>query len=97
MSEVRLYHHNKEFVVEAKGHATGSVEMCAAISTLMQTLDEWLRVSGAAVKERVIDFGHCKLRFSGIGCRTAYDVITVGFLGLQESDPEHIHVDLRNA
>lgn len=83
------------YTVEATGHSTGSVELCAAVSTLMQTLSAWLDLRGAAVSERVIESGRCKLRFSGHRCDTAFEVIYAGFMGLQATDPRRIKVELR--
>lgn len=83
------------YTVEATGHATGSVQMCAAVSTLVQTLSAWIDMRGAAVSERVIESGRCRLRFSGRCCNTAFELICAGFMGLQATDPKRVKVEIR--
>lgn len=89
------YFEDYTYTIEATNHATGSVAMCAAISTLMQTIDAWVRMSKAQLLESQIDYGHCKVKFRGKGARTAFNVIYAGFLGLQEADKENLQVELR--
>ena len=38
MIEIKIIHGKEIHIILAKGHATGSVEVCAAVSTLLQTL-----------------------------------------------------------
>jgi len=83
------------YTVEATGHATGSVELCAAVSTLVQTLDAWLTLRGSAVSERRIEPGDCRLRFSGHCCGVVWELMCVGFRGLEATDPETVHVTIR--
>ena len=42
VTKVYLEKDGGRYLVACQGHATGSVEMCAAISCLVQALDSWL-------------------------------------------------------
>ena len=79
--------------VKAEGHAIGSVAMCAAVSTLMQTIESYLRLKHAAISKNVIEPGNCELRFSGN--TAAFEIAYAGFLGLQGADPELVQVEVR--
>jgi hypothetical protein len=68
--------------------------MCAAISCLMGTLEGWLDNADIPVAERRMEPGRAVLRFAGGGdCKTAFEVIAVGFLRLKASDEAHIQVE----
>ena len=89
MTTVTLKEEDGWYSVEAKGHATGSKEMCLAVSVLLQTLHAWLvasRIPHAA------STGYGDSEYTWKGNRAAYDLITAGFLRLQGTDPDHISV-----
>lgn len=92
MTQVYLERKGGTFLVSCTGHATGSPEMCAAISCLIGTLDGWLENSGGCVERRV-EPGNVLLRFrGGSDCRTAFEMATTGFFRLQATDSAHISV-----
>ena len=96
MTHVYLEQDGNRYPVTAKDHATGSVEMCAAISTLVYTLEGWLRNSTVLVLECTVEDGHVHIVFAGgSNCETVFDMVTVGFLRLQATDPEHVCVELQ--
>lgn len=93
MTKVYLEQDGDRYLVSCLGHATGSVEMCAAISCLMGTLEGWLDGHGAEVTERCMEPGRAVLRFTGgDDCKTAFEVLCAGFFRLAATDDTHIQV-----
>lgn len=80
------------YSVICEGHATGSVETCAAVSTLVYTLLGYLKnASGVAVENEVIADGYAEIEFSGGECaRVAYELISIGFLQLAQAKSNFI-------
>jgi len=96
MTRVYLEQDGNRYCVCCKGHATGSVEACAAVSCLVYTLAGWLRnVATLTVEERLED-GDAVIRFmGGDAAETAFDVICVGFLQLKAQYGAFVQVDLQ--
>lgn len=93
MTRVYLEQDGRRFLVSCQGHATGSTEMCAAISCLVQTLDGWLDQEECAVTERKVEPGTAVLRFSGgARCKAVFDLLVTGFFCLAATDQQHISV-----
>lgn len=95
MTEVRLRRSGK-YELTAKGHATGSTEVCAAISCLLYAAAGWLRNYGEAdVIE--LDSGNVTLRWhGGESAKVLYDLLEIGFLQLELSAKEYIKVNTGN-
>ena len=65
----------------------------AGISTLSQALESWMDASDTVkVEESRTEPGDCRYVFSGPGARTAFELVLVGFLRLQATAPQKIHV-----
>ena len=95
VTKVYLEKDGGRYLVACQGHATGSVEMCAAISCLVQTLDSWLEQEDAQILTRQVGPGNAILSFrGGERCRAAFDLMASGFSRLAATDGAHIHVDL---
>lgn len=97
MTRAYLEQDGHRYTVSCKGHATGSVEACAAVSCLIYTLAGWLRNSAVVVlKEELDDDAMAMIQFcGGAAAETAFDMICVGFLQLAESYGEYISVDFK--
>lgn len=90
MTEVTLYC-GDSYSVRCRGHATGSPELCAAISCLMFTAAGWLHnTQDAELIYEKLDSGDAYLRWHG--GKWLYDLLKIGFLQLQKTDPEKISV-----
>ena len=96
MTRVSLTAAEGRYAVECQGHATGSVEACAAVSALMYSLigylinEESIDVLGQELKD-----GYSYAVFSGgIAARTLYDLMTVAFLQLESKLGEYISVNI---
>lgn len=94
MTRVSLKQQGQRYTVSCKGHATGSPEVCAAVSCLTYTLAGWLRNTSVLVlEERLVD-GDALIRYcGGAAAETAFDMICVGFLQLQQEYGDYISVD----
>lgn len=94
MTSVYLERSGDRYTVHCQGHATGSKEVCAAVSCLVCTLANWLRMSHAEVLEERVKDADALLRFKG--AETAFDMVCVGFLQLEHYYGEYIKVNTKN-
>ena len=95
MTRVKL-HFGAEYAVEAEGHATGSPQLCAAVSCLLYTLAGWLNTTKREqITEMKLEDGNARLAWSGgAGSETAMELMLIGFLSLRETEPERISVEI---
>ncbi len=77
--------------VTAKGHATGSPELCAAVSALMYALAGFVRNSGVDSRVRLTS-GDAVVRSRTVP-GDAYRMAVIGFLQLEKSYPELLRVE----
>jgi uncharacterized protein YsxB (DUF464 family) len=95
MTEVIIRRDGQIFYVSAQGHATGSVEVCAAVSALMYTLDGYLNNAPVRIYEERFEPGDVLLRFEGgVEAETAFNMTAVGLQMLELSFPDHVSVYL---
>lgn len=94
MTRVTLREYDGRYSVICEGHATGSVETCAAVSTLVYTLLGYLKnAGGVAVENEVIADGYAEIEFSGGECAAvAYELISIGFLQLAQAKGNFIEI-----
>ena len=98
MTAIYLEQDGDRYTVSAKGHATGSMEVCAAVSTLLYTLDAWLHNTDLEVLHERLEPGDALIEYAGpdADAQTAFDFVTVGFLQLAKSEPAAIKVETKN-
>lgn len=97
MTTVRLERDGGAYSVEAKDHATGSAEMCAAVSCLVYTLAGYLRnVECVDISEMTLEPGDARIVWSG-GTDEPWLMTVIGFLQLQAGDSDHIRVVVTEA
>lgn len=96
MTRVTLKEDSGRYSVVCEGHATGSCEVCAAVSTLVYTLLGYLKnADGVAVENEEIADGYAEIEFSGGECaKVAYELICIGFLQLAQAKDNYIAVFL---
>lgn len=94
MTRVALKEDGGRYLVVCEGHATGSSEVCSAVSTLVYTLLGYLKnADGVAVEKEELADGYAEIEFSGGECaRVAYELICIGFLQLSQSKGEFLEV-----
>lgn len=95
MTRVTLKECDGRYSVACVGHATGSCEVCAAVSTLVYTLLGWLKnADGVALEKEEIADGYAEIEFSGgEGARVAYELIYVGFLQLELANKNFLKIE----
>lgn len=95
MTRVKLKKDRDRCTLRCEGHATGSAEMCAAVSCLVYSAAGWLRNTvGAQLLEERLEPGDAYISFTGFGAKWLFDFLAVGFLQLEQHDPEHISVEV---
>lgn len=89
MTSVKLHETLTLYVIEAKGHATGSKEVCAAVSMLMTALANWNLCYGSGDKlPSELEPGHAKVRLrkADEGAKAIWELANVAFHALAETD-----------
>lgn len=96
MTDVYCEKDGNRYTVTARGHATGSVEICAAISTLVYSLAGWLRNVDATVYTERLEPGDACLSYQGdADGETVFNFVCIAFLQLEMAYPANIKVDLK--
>lgn len=89
MTQVQLKEHVSTYEIIAKGHATGSTEVCAAVSMLMTAMANWnLKYGSGDTIPSVLEPGYAKvkLRKADPGAKAIWELANVAFHSLAESD-----------
>jgi uncharacterized protein YsxB (DUF464 family) len=96
MTKVSLSQRGSRYGIECQGHATGSVQVCAAVSTLVTTLAGWLHnAQGVELITERLNTADAKLEYiGGADAETAFELVMVGFLQLAASYGEYISVEI---
>lgn len=94
MTCVTLNERDGRYVVEAVGHATGSVQACAAVSTLMYSVAAYLaNADGVEIENEDIADGFFSIEFSGgDAARIIFEFCTISFLQLEKNYGEFLVV-----
>lgn len=96
MTEVKCEKLRDMYTVRAKGHATGSPEVCAAVSGLLYALAGYVENNRHALMyERwSMDSGDVDVTFrGGERAEAVYQMTLIGLLQIEKSYPEYIHVE----
>ena len=94
MTRVTLKEDDGRYSVVCEGHAVGSCEVCAAVSTLVYTLLGYLKnADGVALEKEEIADGYAEIEFSGgESARTVYELICIGFLQLGQAKSNFVEI-----
>jgi len=97
MTAIYLEQDGDRYTVSAQGHATGSMEVCAAVSTLLYTLDAWLHNTDLAVLHERLEPGDALIEYAGAeaDAQAAFNFVSVGFMQLAKSEPTTINVEAK--
>lgn len=97
MTAVYARRHGNSFLIRAKGHATGSAEVCAAISALLYSLGGYLSNADTVSNVKLrLESGDSEISF--VGKNEAFAVFmlcVIGFLQIEEANREYISVDFK--
>ena len=91
MTRVYLERDGNLYTLSAQGHATGSVEVCAAVSALIQTLRCYLMGREAMIYDRMTE-GAAFLTFR-IDDPAPFDMVCCGLKCLAKIAPDNICVE----
>lgn len=96
MTQVQ-FDYGERYRLIAEGHATGSVEVCAAVSTITQSLYGYVynlqRTGDAEIVEKSIASGKFSLCAKGDDrLRGAFELAKQGLLQLANSFPEYVAI-----
>ncbi|MDY3701883.1 MAG: hypothetical protein SO107_14830 [Flavonifractor plautii] len=93
MTRVRAMRCGDHYAVHARGHATGSPQVCAAISGLLYALAGYARNAGYGLRER-LDSGDVYMEFrGGAGMEAAYDMAVIGLMQIAAQYPEYLEIE----
>lgn len=103
MTRVRLTQEpGRHYALTCEGHATGSPEVCAAISCLAGSLEGWVENSPSADAQQLeIRPGFVQITFAPadgtdgavMACQGVYDLLQIGFLRLEAAAPDFLCVE----
>lgn len=99
MTKVYAEKDGSRYSIFANGHATGSPEVCAAISGILYALAGYVRNaadgSTLAYDER-LESGSVRLHFrGGAGAEGAFDMAVIGLKQIETQYPELLQVEYR--
>lgn len=94
MTRVTLKKDENRYSVICEGHAVGSCEVCAAVSTLVYTLLGYLKNADDVVVEKSeLADGYAEIEFSGgERARVAFGMVSIGFLQLERANKNFIEI-----
>lgn len=85
-----------EYCLQLSGHATGSTQVCAAISGIVYALAGWVqnyRVHQNRPPEILLESGETVIRAWGNVCvGTAFELAEVGLLQIAKAYPEYLRM-----
>ena len=99
MTKVYAERDGNRYVLHAAGHATGSPEVCAAISGILYALAGYVRNdadgSTLAYDER-LESGEANLHFrGGAGAAGAFEMAVIGLKQIEARYPDLLQVEFR--
>lgn len=98
MTKVYARKHGDSYLVQAKGHATGSVEVCAAVSGILYALAGFLQNRQDAVRDVHVklESADAEIRFcGGDGADAVFMQTVIGLAQLEAARSEYISVDFK--
>ena len=98
MTQVYAEHSGNRCILSAKGHATGSVEVCAAVSGILYALAGYLT---NAVRERYIEFYENRMEEADVlldyngdeGTSAAFEMAVIGLAQIGKQYPEFLKME----
>lgn len=85
-----------EYRLQLSGHATGSTQVCAAVSSIVYALAGWLqndRVHQSRLPEILLESGETVIRAWGNVCvGTAFELAEIGLQQIEKAYPEYLRM-----
>lgn len=99
MTKVYAERDGNRYIIIAQGHATGSPEVCAAISGILYALAGYVRnaADGSALSyDERLGSGSVHLHFcGGEGAAGAFDMAVIGLKQIEAKYPDLLQVEYR--
>lgn len=103
MTQVYIESKGERHILSAKGHATGSSEVCAGVSGILYALAGWLKNAIAEPERHRVEAHRWRIWEADVlldisGDETveaAFDMATVGLLQIESQYPDYISVELQ--
>ena len=93
MTQVYAERSGNRCILSAKGHATGSPEVCAGVSAILYALAGYLINHDIKISEQRMEDADVHLEFTGgEGAVAAYEMAVIGLLQIEKAHPEFIQV-----
>ena len=95
MTKVYSERDGNRYILSARGHSTGSPEVCAGVSAILYALLGFLEnCPDKEIFYRETGSGHVTLDCQGgATVRAAFDMANIGLLQIQAKHPDYISVD----
>lgn len=94
MTVVSARRRGQRCILSVRGHATGSREVCAAISGILYALAGYLRNAGCKVYQERMESGDVLLEFGcGCGAGAAFDMAMIGLKQLEREFPAFVRTE----
>ena len=94
MTRVRARRRGRRCSLEARGHAAGSREVCAAVSGILYALAGYLANAGCRVYQKRMESADVLLEFGqGRGGLAAWRMAVVGLKQLEQAYPELVRLE----
>lgn len=98
MTKIKIDKKDDRVVIKAKGHATGSEQVCSAISTLIYSLEAWIANNPDCIKKHFceLDEGEAFISFIPVESEsyTALEFFVVGLVNIAKSYEEYVTVSV---
>lgn len=94
MTKVLIERDGNLFTVRADGHATGSVETCAAVSCLLYTLAAWLQGHQEIPSTIRLEEGDASIVWLSEAGLPAWEMICAGFRSMAKGYAEYVDAEI---
>ena len=91
MTQVYAERDGQRCILSAQGHATGSVEACAAVSGILYALAGYVT---NAMRERYVEVYTWRME-SGDGTAAAFEMAVIGLAQVAQAHTEQVQVECR--
>lgn len=100
MTQITVQESGGRYRLTAVGHATGSSEVCAAVSGLVYALGGYLknleRAGAVELRSFLLESGAAELEAQGGAARAPFEMAAVGLLQIAAKYPKQVRVDTKN-
>lgn len=96
MTRVYAERSGNRCILSAQGHATGSVEVCGAISAIVYALAGYLVNHDIKISERRMEDADVLLDFDGDDCTAAaFEMAVIGLAQIGQQYPKFLQVEFQ--